>query len=102
MLWKILIVTIAYLIIFALLRLLIGLPLLLYLLRELKENWNPCGGGVEYLHRDPASSRRRRNSLKSEIIKDSSGEDQQDIQKTDPSSRQRRRPTKNKTVTVKE
>jgi hypothetical protein len=32
-------------------------------------NWNqtpPCGGGVEYLHRDPASRRRRRNG-KSEI-----------------------------------
>jgi hypothetical protein len=26
---------------------------------DLKE-FNPCGGGVEYLHRDPASRRRRR------------------------------------------
>jgi hypothetical protein len=24
----------------------------------------PCGGGVEYLHRDPASRRRRRNGTK--------------------------------------
>jgi hypothetical protein len=24
----------------------------------------PCGGGVEYLHRDPASSKRRRNWAK--------------------------------------
>jgi hypothetical protein len=24
-------------------------------------NSDPCGGGVEYLHRDPASRRRRRN-----------------------------------------
>jgi hypothetical protein len=27
---------------------------------------NPCGGGVEYLHRDPASRKRRRNG-KSQI-----------------------------------
>jgi hypothetical protein len=26
-----------------------------------EDNWGPCGGGVEYLHRDPASRRRRRN-----------------------------------------
>jgi hypothetical protein len=25
---------------------------------------NPCGGGVEYLHRDPASRKRRRNGTK--------------------------------------
>jgi hypothetical protein len=25
---------------------------------------NPCGGGVEYLHRDPASRKRRRNGAK--------------------------------------
>jgi hypothetical protein len=31
---------------------------------------NPCGGGVEYLHRDPASrKRRRKGSLKSETVK---------------------------------
>jgi hypothetical protein len=31
---------------------------------------NPCGGGVEYLHRDPASRRRRRKgSLKSDTVK---------------------------------
>jgi hypothetical protein len=24
----------------------------------------PCGGGVEYLHRDPASRKRRRNGTK--------------------------------------
>jgi hypothetical protein len=34
--------------------------------------------------------------------KDCSGTGQQHIQKTDPSSRQRGRPTKNKTVTVKQ
>jgi hypothetical protein len=37
----------------------------------LEENWSdpvghPCGGGVEYLHRDPASRRRRRKG-KSQI-----------------------------------
>jgi hypothetical protein len=26
--------------------------------------FNPCGGGVEYLHRDPASRKRRRNGTK--------------------------------------
>jgi hypothetical protein len=25
---------------------------------------NPCGGGVEYLHRDPASHKRQRNGTK--------------------------------------
>jgi hypothetical protein len=25
---------------------------------------DPCGGGVEYLHRDPASRKRRRNGAK--------------------------------------
>jgi hypothetical protein len=31
---------------------------------------NPCWGGVEYLHRDPASRRRqRKESLKSETVK---------------------------------
>jgi hypothetical protein len=31
---------------------------------------HPCGGGVEYLHRDPASrKRRRKGSLKSETVK---------------------------------
>jgi hypothetical protein len=25
---------------------------------------NPCGGGVEYLHREPASRKRRRNGTK--------------------------------------
>jgi hypothetical protein len=30
---------------------------------------HPCGGGVEYLHRDPASRRRRRKgSLKFETV----------------------------------
>jgi hypothetical protein len=29
-------------------------------------DWNPCGGGVEYLHHDPASCRRRRKG-KSQI-----------------------------------
>jgi hypothetical protein len=30
----------------------------------------PCGGGVEYLHRDPASrKRRRKGSLESETVK---------------------------------
>jgi hypothetical protein len=24
------------------------------------DSWSPCGGGIEYLHRDPASRRRRR------------------------------------------
>jgi hypothetical protein len=67
---------------------------------------NPCGGGVEYLHRDPASRRRRRKwSLKSETVKygrksqgtttekDCAGKGQRHIQKTDPSSRQRGCPT---------
>jgi hypothetical protein len=31
-----------------------------------KKEFNPCGGGVEYLHRDPASRRRRRKG-KSQI-----------------------------------
>jgi hypothetical protein len=31
-----------------------------------KNGLNPCGGGVEYLHRDPAS-RRRRQKGKSQI-----------------------------------
>jgi hypothetical protein len=54
-----------------------------------------------------------KESLKSETVKygpeyqetrtqeDCAGKGQQHIQKTDPSSRQRGRPTKNKTVTVK-
>jgi hypothetical protein len=25
---------------------------------------NPCGGGIEYLHRDPVSRKRRRNGTK--------------------------------------
>jgi hypothetical protein len=67
----------------------------------------PCGGGVECLHRDAASHRRqRKGSLKSETIKygddpkglgpekDCAAEVQQHIQKADPSSRQRGRPTK--------
>jgi hypothetical protein len=28
---------------------------------------NPCGGGVEYLHRDPASRKRRRNGTKKAV-----------------------------------
>jgi hypothetical protein len=32
----------------------------------LLQGWNTCGGGVEYLHRDPAS-RRRRRKVKSRI-----------------------------------
>jgi hypothetical protein len=61
----------------------------------------PCrGGGIEYLHRDPASRRRRRKG-KSQIgdskmdpRKTAPCKGQQYIQKTDPSSRQRRRSTK--------
>jgi hypothetical protein len=29
-----------------------------------KNKLNPCGGGVEYLHREPASRKRRRNGTK--------------------------------------
>jgi hypothetical protein len=32
--------------------------------RDLREIGNPCGGGVEYLHRDPASRKRRQNGTK--------------------------------------
>jgi hypothetical protein len=32
--------------------------------RSSVEVTNPCGGGVEYLHRDPASRKRRRNGAK--------------------------------------
>jgi hypothetical protein len=59
---------------------------------------NPCGGGVEYLHRDPASRRRRRKG-KSQIWrqnmvaspkglwpeKDYPGKGQQHMEKIDPS-----------------
>jgi hypothetical protein len=31
--------------------------------RQKSEEVNPCGGGVEYLHRDPASRRRRRKGM---------------------------------------
>jgi hypothetical protein len=31
---------------------------------EKLEGYNPCGGGVEYLHREPASRKRRRNGTK--------------------------------------
>jgi hypothetical protein len=31
---------------------------------ELYQSLNPCGGGVEYLHRDPASRKRRWNGAK--------------------------------------
>jgi hypothetical protein len=69
---------------------------------------NPCGGGIEYLHRDPATRKRRRNGksqiwdskIRSASIKglgpekDCVGKIQQHIQKTDPSSRQRGRPRK--------
>jgi hypothetical protein len=33
-------------------------------LREIGWDVNPSGGGVEYLHRDPASRKRRRNGAK--------------------------------------
>jgi hypothetical protein len=33
-------------------------------LLELTYVINPCGGGVEYLHREPASRKRRRNGTK--------------------------------------
>jgi hypothetical protein len=37
---------------------------------DVKLRINPCGGAVEYIHRDPASRRRReRGSLKSETVK---------------------------------
>jgi hypothetical protein len=35
-----------------------------YLLTYLLTHGNPCGGGVEYLHREPASCKRRRNGAK--------------------------------------
>jgi hypothetical protein len=28
---------------------------------QVEKDENPCGGGVEYLHRDPVSRKRRRN-----------------------------------------
>jgi hypothetical protein len=31
---------------------------------EVFEELNPCGGGVEYLHREPASRKRRQNGTK--------------------------------------
>jgi hypothetical protein len=34
---------------------------------------NPCGGGVEYLHRDPASRKRRRNGTKKRPLHSLSG-----------------------------
>jgi hypothetical protein len=69
---------------------------------------SPCGGGIEYLHRDPASRRRRRKGKSQiwdsklclpspkglETEKHCAGKGQQHIQKTHPSSRQRGRPTK--------
>jgi hypothetical protein len=70
-----------------------------------------CGSGVEYLHRDPASRKRRRKG-KSQIWdskktvaspkglgpkKDCTGKGQRHIQKTNPSSRQRGRPTETRT-----
>jgi hypothetical protein len=70
--------------------------------------FTPCGGGIEYLHRDPAS-RRRRWKGKSQIWdckiwpwvsrdwdprQTALAKGQQHIQKTDPSSRQRGRTTK--------
>jgi hypothetical protein len=42
-------------------------PMILFLLvHYVGGNWaiNPCGGGVEYLHREPASRKRRRNVTK--------------------------------------
>jgi hypothetical protein len=33
-------------------------------LHEPSTDINPCGGGVEYLHREPASRKRRRNGTK--------------------------------------
>jgi hypothetical protein len=47
---------------------LISLPLL-FKIRKWANKWvygelNPCGGGVEYLHRDPTSRKRRRNGAK--------------------------------------
>jgi hypothetical protein len=67
----------------------------------------PCGGGVEYFHRDPASRRRRRKgksrvwdskiwfeSQGTPTEKECAGKGQQHIQKTDPPARQRGRPIK--------
>jgi hypothetical protein len=31
---------------------------------KMETTFNPCGGGVEYLHRDPASRKRRQNGAK--------------------------------------
>jgi hypothetical protein len=73
---------------------------------------NPCGGGVEYFHRDPAS-RKRRRSLKSETVKygrEYQGtwtrerlrwEDPAAYTKDRPVLSSERAPHKNKTVTVK-
>jgi hypothetical protein len=35
-----------------------------YSIHGLWSDVNPCGGGVEYLHREPASRKRRRNGTK--------------------------------------
>jgi hypothetical protein len=70
----------------------------------------PCGGGIEYLHRDPASRRRRRkgksqiwdSNIWSRVPRDSDQrmialcKGQQHIKKTDPSSRQRGRRTRSR------
>jgi hypothetical protein len=66
----------------------------------------PCGGGVEYIHRDlRVVGGDEKGSLKFETVKygrkslgtttekDCAGKGQRHIHKTDPSSRQRGRPT---------
>jgi hypothetical protein len=54
------------------------------------------GGGIEYLHRDPASRRRRRKgkSQETQTQERLRWQDQQNTQRTDPTSRQRGRPTR--------
>jgi hypothetical protein len=82
-------------------------------------NWiliirRPCGGGVQYLHRDPASRRRRRKrevsnlrqKIWSSVPRDSDPRKAalaraSSIYKRHTASRKRGRPTENKPVTVK-
>jgi hypothetical protein len=81
----------------------------------MKEVRNPCEGGIEYLHLDPASRRRRRKgSLKSETVKygrESQGTRTRErlrwqgpaaYTKDRPVLSSERAPHKNKTVTVKQ
>jgi hypothetical protein len=82
---------------------------------KIDKEWNPCGGGFEYLQRDPANRRRRRKeSLKFETLK--YGHEYQGTQtcerlrwrgpasytKDRPALSSERAPHTNKTLTVNE